>query len=319
MSQIARPRLVSKVYLASSKFSQQRSYKVSAKLFSNATTAEEASEQKIDYSNPENFDFSVLQPKLRVTTPSSTPRKQSKRTYTAEQKDRSTMALRRMQSRVLAHKGDNPGDNQRIIDESAAGNDTLVWDMWMETTSTHFVISMDAYASILISLSRLENEGFAVDVAPLIAGMNTETRRATPIVRMILMEHYTKLKEYAKARREYITVIELANVKFEDLQEAHDDLIDSGRTVPDNLKGPLFNIFEHCSFESMDALMDCLQYYMLVISSAENTAGPLSRRRIIEAMTKQWNSTELGKLLPFANAEEILTKEEDITSRFLRA
>lgn len=316
-SQTAHPRSLSHVYLNSSKSLQSRNYKLSSKLFDNASNASNAAKDVPDMADPENFDFSVLQPKSRNTAATNAPRKASTRKYTAEQKTRSTSALKKLQSRVLASKDENPGDNQSIVDTSAAGKDLEVADMWTMTQSAPFVVSLNAYCSILISLSRLENEGIAVEMLPVIADLYSSKRTPTALMHLILMEHWTKIRDYPKARREFVSFIEVANAQFEDLQEKHDDLVDSGRTVPDNLKGPLHNVFEGCSFDSMEDLVDSLRYYVLTVSSSEGTAGPLSRKRTIEAMVRQWNSTELGKLAPIASTDELLENEKKISERFL--
>lgn len=312
-----RPRSLSHVYLNSSKSLQSRTYKLSSKLFDDAANASNETKDRFDFPDPENFDFTVLQAKPRAPAPAKTTRKASTRTYTAEQKERSLNALKKLQARVVSSKDTNPGDNQVIVNYSAAGKDQEVADMWSSSQSTAFTVSMNAYCSILISLSRLETGGIAVEMLPVIADIAASQRSPTAMIHLILMEHWTKIRDYAKARREFVSLVEVANAHFEDAQEKHDDLVDSGRTVPDNLKAPLHGVFESFSFESMEQFVDSLRYYILVISSSEGSAGPLTRKRTGEAMIKQWNGTELGKLAPIGSADELLANEKEILDRFL--
>lgn len=314
----SRPASLSRVYGAmNQKSSQSRSFLTSRKLYSESNHVAGDSENSVEAAGENEFDFTMLQPKLQAKSATKAANKSSARTYTDAQRQRSAKAMQKLQNRISKAPNQIAGPNEEIMAQIEAGNDAEVLEIWKARHDGSFPLSMSGFCAILISLSRLEDSGLAVDIQPVINEVYLSQKGPTPLIHLILLEHYTKAQDYARARREFLSLVEVTNSKYEELQEQIELLEDGKMEIPANLKSQFHGLHEYVQFSSMNDFLGAIEYYALVVSSAEGTVGPLTRKRTIDSMAKQWNSTEVGKMLPFTDSDTMLSNEAEIISKFL--
>ena len=312
----ARPRPLSPFHLNSSKFVQSRYYRLSSKVFDNAFSSKSTSQDDLEDVDEKVVDFSILHPKGKPVD-RELKLSQSAKTYTDAQKERSTKALKKLASRIPTLREPNSGDNQRFVDSCLAGNDSEVIRLWTDSLVEAFIVSPGAYCAALVSISRMENEGVSVSVTKMLQDIQASKRPPVPLFYIILMEHSAKIGEFARAKRDFHNFAYMANHKYEDLEERHEGITESGYKLPEDLSRPNYGVAQDCGYDSMEDVVNALEYYSLLISASDGTAGPLSRLRTIDALVSKWNCTLLGKRNPMRTPQIILDNEEEISKRFL--
>jgi hypothetical protein len=257
-----------------------------------------------------DLDFSTLIPKGPTDTPSIWIKKV---VLTEKDIQRNIQASERLTKLVLRSKGENTSTNLTILKDLAARNYEAVKKLYGATALWAIVPSLDAFNAILISLTLLADaEEFDEALRKLIISrwkMNSTSY-------FILVEHYCKTQEWAFARMYFGNLVNELELRFELAMEAYDVAIETGKPVPEGVEPPFYNFYKECAFESLDELKLALHYYVLTISANAGRAGPLTRRRTLEALTKQWSVTQVGKASPFLGIEELLKAEKDIVNQY---
>lgn len=236
--------------------------------------------------------------------------------FSDKEKKRSGKATDAWLRLIERSQGRNPQRNEAVVLAARRRDFAEVQRLWGESYTWGYPISPDAYNSFILGMTRLEDEGVYVDVEKVFADYQASGVRLTTITHFAMVEYYTKRHAWHEARRSLRSLSLFLNRRYEDLQELADQHEENGEEIPQNLLGPHFNIAAHSGFASLDQIKLSLAYYFLVISEMDGTAGPLSRRRTLDALFQHWNNTELGALSPFDNVEAFLSDERKTITSF---
>lgn len=278
-----------------------------------AEKAKEAGEQKAE----EDVDYSMLHPKAGGAQGGES--KKQGRVFTEEQKERSRKAMKVLMEKVLNTPETHLKINQQIVDLTKDGNHEEVVDIWLRSEKWSSSLNVTAFNCIMLALVKLEeNKGIPVDVERVVAHIHLAERSPNPLSFFILIDYFCKTHDFYKSRMYFASLLDAASAFFEEAQDAYDVLEEQGAPIPPNLQPPDYDVYKFCGFESMATFKNAISYYVLLVSKADGKSGPLSRKRTIEAMSKQWASTEFGAASPLDDTEALLHAEEKITHDYFK-
>lgn len=279
----------------------------------------EAPETESSETNQE-LDFSVLQPSAAEPVSVEAKKRQAGRVFTSEQKARSARTMAKWRTKVLEGITDRDRlgtKNESLILATKEGRFEDVVDMWLTSPDWVPPVTFGALHCVLIALERLEdrNPGFpSGHFETALSQIYAKGLQPKLITFFILVDYFTKIAEYPRARQHYNDLMENIDKYLEDQAEARDDLLDLQKPIPENLQEPFYNLHQACQLESIEELKEIVEFFVVHIASANGTAGPLIKRRTLDTLLKQWHSTEIGKILPLRDAETILQNENQVLS-----
>lgn len=309
-------RSIVKTFRRLSQSAYSRTLYTTARLCTAEKETEEVNEAEAK-AKKDDVDYTMLNPKGAAPQAANTSKKA--RVFTEEQKERSRKAMKVLLERVLNSSEPAPKENQNILDMTKAGRYSEVVSRWRQSENLGYQLTLTAYNCIMISLVKMEEEfGDPADVERAATHIYYSGRTPNPLAFFILIDYFSKIHEFHKSRMFFAQLLDAATAFIEDAQDSYDALEEQGSPIPPHLQPPFYGLHSFCGFESMEEFKNAASYYVLLVSKTDGKSGPLSRKRIIEAMSKQWAGTEFGAASPLDDTEALLHAEEKISHDFLK-
>ena len=290
----------------------ERSLFTSSILKCKALGAEQGAEDAQE-AESKDLDYTTLAPKGTNDKPSIWKKQVVMTDY---ERQRNRLATAELTKLVLRSGNENPSTNRTLVEALAQKDYEKVKKLWDASAAWGAQPTLDGFNAVLLSLTVVQDDGCAEEFDEALRQLIVSKWKMNVTSFFILVEHYCKTQEWHYARMYFSNLIDNLEVRFELALEAYDVALETGKPVPAGVEAPFYKFYEACGFETMDALMQTLHYYALIISSNAGRAGPLTRRRTLEALTKHWSVTQVGTASPFLGIEELLKTETELVNAF---